>query len=153
MADQYPDLQFSKFNSQDAYALGTQIVEATLEQGIALGVEIFVFGRTCYQYLPDALGIDKADWLKRKRNSVLYFGMSTAALYEKCKHDESLLVTKYARKLEDYTLTPGSIPLRLKDSGLVGAITVTGLAPEDDHRFVSEQVKRYFDQVEKAENK
>ena len=135
---------FKKFNSQDAYDLGTQMHEACQRLNVNLGIEIYIYGRTAFQFIPDSLGPDKADWLRRKRNTVLYFGMSTLAMSEKCKNNESLLNTKYARRLEDYTLTPGSIPIVLKDSGLIGCATVTGLAPQEDHDFVTEQLSEYF---------
>ncbi len=139
------DILFKTFTSDDAYKLGTAMYDACRDAGIVLGIEIYLYGRTVFQFVPDALGADKADWLRRKRNSVLYFNMSTSKLFEKCKEDESVLVSKYARKLADYTLTPGSIPIRLTDGNLVGCATVTGLAPEDDHNFVSKQLALYFE--------
>ncbi|NLJ71036.1 MAG: hypothetical protein GX328_06205 [Clostridiaceae bacterium] len=142
------EVLFLKFNSQDAYDLGIQMYEACQQQNVDLGIEIYLYGRTVFQFIPDSLGPDKADWLRRKRNTVLYFGMSTFAMNEKCKSEESLLATKYARKLEDYTLTPGSVPIILKDSGIVGCATVTGLAPQEDHDFVSAQLSEYFQRVE-----
>ncbi len=144
------DCLFAKFNSEDAYQLGTRMYKACQEQKLVLGLEVYLNGRTVFQFLPTGLGSDKADWIARKRNSVLYFGMSTLALFDKCKQDESVLVSKYARKLADYTLTPGSIPIRLKDGSLVGAVTVTGLAPQEDHDFVSEQLAAYYQYLEQS---
>lgn len=142
------DVLFTKFDSEDAYQLGLRMHEACLNQNIVLGLEVYLYGRTVFQFMPSSLGPDKVDWITRKRNSVLYFGMSTSALFNKCKQDENLLVSKYARDRAHYTLTPGSIPIRLKDGSLVGAATVTGLAPQEDHDFVSAQLKAYFECVE-----
>lgn len=139
---------FAKFNSEDAFELGSRMYEACQEQNVVLGLEVYLNGRTVFQFMPTSLGPDKADWIVRKRNSVLYFGMSTLDLFIKCKKDESVLVTKYARDLANYTLTPGSVPIRLKDGSLVGAVTVTGLAPQEDHDFVSAQLAAYYNQVE-----
>lgn len=96
-------------------------------------LEIFKNGRRTLLFLTDEMNPDKENWLRRKRNSVLYFGMSTHDLFKKCQGEESLLESKYGLNKADYTLTPGSIPISIEGVGLVGALSVTGLLPEEDH--------------------
>lgn len=98
-----------------------------------VAIEIFKNGRTSLRFLPDHLNADKVDWLRRKRNSVLYFGLSTDALYKKMNGEELLLEEKYGLKQEEYTITPGSVPIRVRGAGLIGALSITGLSPEEDH--------------------
>lgn len=125
------------FTTKDALRLLHLLLE-TLPQA---ALEVYHSGRPGVVYIPENLAPDKADWLRRKRNSVLYFGLSTQALFEKQKGDESLLASKYGRELKDYTWTPGGIPLQVKEVGLVGAVTVTGLKPEEDHALALELLR------------
>ena len=39
----------------------------------------------------------------------------------------------------------GAVPIRLKDSGMIGTVCVSGLAHPDDHRFVIDAMKAYLD--------
>lgn len=132
------------FTAEEAFDFGRAIVEESLAAGLAIGVDIYLNGRTVFRFLPSALGADKEDWLCRKRNTVLYFGMSTQAMYEKCKGNEALLQTKYARELREFTLTPGSLPLVVEGTGLVGALTVTGLLPEEDHALAEKYLRSWI---------
>lgn len=108
-----------------------------------IGLEVYLNGRPSLTFLPAAMSPDKANWLRRKRNAALFFGMSTLALYEKFKGDESLLVSKYGLDYKDYTATPGSVLFAVSSSGHSGALTVTGLAPEDDHAAALELLEQF----------
>lgn len=110
-----------------------RLLHLLLETSPQAALEVYHSGRPGVVYIPENLAPDKADWLRRKRNTVLYFGLSTQALFEKQKGEESLLASKYGLELKDYTWTPGGVPIQVKGVGLVGAVTVTGLKPEEDH--------------------
>ncbi len=114
-----------------------------LNQGAAM--EIFKNGRRALLFIPDKMSPDKENWLERKRNSVLYFGMSTHDLNKKCEGQPSVLETKYGLDKGNYTLTPGSIPLVIHGVGLVGALSITGLLPEEDHDLAVEILRRVME--------
>lgn len=141
------DIKLKHFNSEEAFRLGTMIHEQCTKQHRSVGIEIHLYGRTVFQFLPNTLGPDKADWLRRKRNTVLYFGMSSKAMYEKCGGEESLLVSKYAKEGKDYTLTPGSIPIAIENSGIIGALTLTGLLPEEDHQLAVTSLEKIAKEI------
>ncbi len=119
------------FNEEDAL----KILTFLREKNKKAAVEVYVRGRRALLFIPDAMAMDKEDWLRRKRNSVLYFGLSTQALLEKQNGDEGKIMSKYGKSLEDYTFTPGSIPIILNDIGMIGALSITGLLPEEDHEL------------------
>ncbi len=128
---------FKHFNSKQALSLGLFTIEYAKQTSIVIALEIFLNGREVFLYMPDSLGIDKRDWLRRKRNSVLYFGISTSELTRKLNSDESILSLKYGRKHKDYTLVAGSIPICMQDLGVIGAFSITGLSPEQDHEIAA----------------
>lgn len=108
-----------------------------------VGVELYLNGKTRLQYLPNALAPDKENWLRRKRNTVLRFGMSTLDFYEKNDGNEDVFELKYGLNRSDYTSTPGSIPVFIEKTREVGTLTITGLAPEEDHEFALKLVNRF----------
>ncbi|PKK40117.1 Acetylornithine deacetylase/Succinyl-diaminopimelate desuccinylase [Clostridiaceae bacterium JG1575] len=100
-----------------------------------VGVDLFLNGRCALRYLPDELGQDKEDWLLRKRRTVLYFGLSTQALGEKLQQDGSLLETRYGCSQREMTLVAGGVPIFQPKGGLLGAISITGRSPQEDHEL------------------
>lgn len=131
----------SEFTEQDSL----NMLKELRERNKKAALEIFKNGRRSLLFIPDHMSLDKENWLIRKRNAVLYFGLSTYDLHKKCDGDESLLETKYGLSLKDVTLVMGSIPLIVEGAGLIGAITVTGLLPEEDHELATELLKRVKD--------
>lgn len=78
-----------------------------------------MLNKVVYHYCDLSLCLDKNNWLKRKRNTVLYFEMSSFDINKKLANDSSLLVSKYGLNLKDYCLTPGAVPIILKDLGVI----------------------------------
>lgn len=136
------ELTFRSFNSKDALRLGQIMLEMTEEREEVVAMEIYYNSRPVFLYIPDGLSPDKADWLRRKRNSVIYFGHSTGYVSLKCKGDDQNLVLKYARELKEYTCTLGSMPISIDGLGVIGAATVTGLKPEEDQTLIAECLRR-----------
>lgn len=136
------ELTFKSFNSKDALRLGQMVMEMAEEMNETVAMEIYYNSRPVFLYIPDGLSPDKADWLRRKRNSVIYFGHSTGYVNLKCKGDDQNLLLKYARELKDYTCTLGSLPIIIEGLGVVGAATVTGLKPEEDQNLIAKCLKK-----------
>ena len=99
-------INLNTFNEEDALTILAYIREMNKKAA----VEVYVRGRRALLFIPDAMAQDKEDWLRRKRNSVLYFGLSTQALFEKQQGDEGKIESKYGKSIADYTFTPGGFP-------------------------------------------
>lgn len=128
------ELVLKKFTQEDVL----QCFELLQKKNKKVAIEIFKNGRISLLYLPDQLNPDKIDWLKRKRNSVLYFGMSTKALNEKQNGDESLLVSKYSLDRSQYTIEMGAVPISVEGVGIIGSLAITGLTALEDHMLAIE---------------
>lgn len=128
------ELILKKFTQEDVLLCLTLLQQKNPK----VAMEIFKNGRTSLLYLPDSLNPDKIDWLKRKRNSVMYFGMSTKALNEKQQGNESVLVSKYALDPAQFTIEMGAVPIKVEGVGLIGCLALTGLAAMEDHRLAME---------------
>jgi uncharacterized protein (UPF0303 family) len=101
---------------------------------------------------------DNEIWIRRKRNTVLRFGMSSWALRQKMLAGppveeagvvEAAFVKKFAlasstggSAADDYTINGGGFPVRVRGvDGIVAVIVVSGLQQEDDHQVIVETVK------------
>lgn len=103
------------------------------EKKLIIAYELHTLDRILLSYSNPLLSKDKVNWIRRKRNVVLAFGMSSKDVAIKNNEDISAFCQKYAYSVEDMTLTAGSVPI-IDDNGyLIGALTVTGLSPDEDH--------------------
>lgn len=104
--------------------------------------------------------MDNEIWVRRKRNVVLRWGVSTWLM--RCKmlqgtgclatDVEGAFVRKFALKssnggstADEYAIHGGGFPVRVKGvDGVVGVIVVSGLKQEHDHQVVIEVLQEYL---------
>ena len=130
------DFQFDKFNNDIAWKLGVLLTNSAKKDGSAVSIEIYAFGQTLFSYSLAGTSADNHTWVKRKRQSVLRFGHSSLYLskynelkgrdFERLPHIDS----------KEYCVHGGAFPIRIKDSGLIGSITVSGLSQQEDHDLI-----------------
>ena len=51
----------------------------------------------------------------------------------------------------DYAVTGGSVPVRVAGAGVMAAVTVSGLASEDDHRLAASCMRAYVRQQRESQ--
>jgi uncharacterized protein (UPF0303 family) len=102
---------------------------------------------------------DNENWVRRKRNTVLRWGVSSWAMRQKtigglvagasADQIEAAFVKKYAiasanggAVADEYAIHGGGYPIRVKGvEGIVAVVVVSGLKQEDDHQVVAETVR------------
>jgi len=136
------DLELNQFNQDVAWQLGTTIKQLAEEKGASISIEIYGFGQTLFQFCMLGSSADQLDWIRRKRNSVLYYGRSTyyLSLYNEGK--QRVFETQPHIDPNEYCAHGGSFPIRIKGSGLVGAVTASGLASVEDHDLVTQALHK-----------
>jgi len=137
-------LTLTQFTSEDAFRIGSWITEKAIQEKLPIGVDIFAYGKTLFHFNSDLATPDNENWLRRKKNTVLHFHHSTKYFYIKVNGDQDLIQTKYGLSKTDHATIHGGFPLRLKEGGVVGAICVSGLKPEQDHDLVVEALVTYY---------
>ncbi|WLQ04670.1 heme-binding protein [Arthrobacter oryzae] len=84
------------------------------------------------------------EWIRRKSAATLRFERSTALLSEEfaAKGFDPLQGGWLAP--EDYTLAGGSFPVRVRGTGVVAAVTASGLSSDDDHQLLVDSIRTYL---------
>ena len=129
-------LQFDHFSRADALALGLKLHENAKKQPIPVAVEITVNGLVVFRYFPDGALPDSELWLQRKRNTVELMEMSSLHFLAWLEENGE---TIESRKLpaDDYAAGGGGFPIRLRGTGVIGSVCVSGMPDHmDDHRLV-----------------
>jgi uncharacterized protein (UPF0303 family) len=79
---------------------------------------------------------DNADWIRRKRNVVFRFFRSSYGVTLDLERRGTDLLTRYGLEARDYAASGGSFPIHVAGTGVIGAITVSGLPQREDHSLV-----------------
>lgn len=137
-------LQFTQFSRTDALALGLKLHENAKKQPIPVAVEITVNGLVVFRYFPDGALPDSELWLTRKRNTVELMEMSSLHFLAWLEANGE---TVEGRKLEpnDYAAGGGGFPIRLRGTGVIGSVCVSGLPDhQEDHRLVVDTLREWI---------
>ncbi|KAJ5856428.1 uncharacterized protein N7529_010372 [Penicillium soppii] len=167
-----PEQTFNEFTASTAWTLGNALRERILSLpagqrkpaliSIALatatsgGVPLHVL----FQSATESGTIpDNENWVRRKRNTVLRWGVSSWAMRQKtigglvagasADQIEAAFVKKYALAsanggavADEYAIHGGGYPIRVRGvEGVVAVVVVSGLKQEDDHQVVAETIK------------
>ncbi|MCT4542161.1 MAG: heme-degrading domain-containing protein [Vallitalea sp.] len=138
------DLIFNAFNNDTAWTLGNMIYNKAKELGHAITISITLGGQKLFHYSFEGTAPTNDDWICRKENTVYKLFKSSYEMYLSAQLMEEDFMEYFGLPNTDYVLAGGSIPIRVKDVGVVGTITVSGLAQDEDHNFVTEVVREYL---------
>ena len=136
LTQQEQDLQFVTFNSDTALALGLAIVESARRQQLAVTVQVARNGQVLFQHAMDGATADQAEWIRRKNNVVQRFGRSSYFVGVSAKSRGEVFEDNKHLDTRDYAAHGGAFPILVKDVGIVGTVTVSGLPQAQDHALV-----------------
>ena len=134
-------LEFAHFSHQTAWDLGEFLYREAVTRHASIAIEVYAFGQVLFSHAMQGTAKDQQYWIEMKRNSVLRYGRSTRYLGEYNQSKGRVFEDLPHIDAKTYCAHGGSLPIRLKNSGVIGAITAAGLASDDDHDLVVQAIK------------
>lgn len=146
---QEEELQFHHFNNATAWELGNLIKIAAEKLSVSVSIDVYAFEQVVFSYAMPGTSKDQQDWIRRKRNSVMRFGHSSyyQGQYNAAKNRDFETIPYLDPK--EYCAHGGSFPIRLKNCGIIGAVTVSGLPQETDHQLAVDALREIVRQQSK----
>ena len=138
------ELQFVNFDEMTAWQLGSQLVERAQSEGLPIAIDIMRGSHQLFHASLRGSAPDNDEWIKRKVRTVYRFGHSSFYVGQLLKSKASTIEKSYLVPESEFAPHGGSFPVLIKGTGLIGAITVSGLTQEDDHRVVVEGIRDYL---------
>jgi len=135
---------FDSFDHATAWRLGTLMVERALRDKLPIIIDIRRPGVVLFRSALAGVTAENEVWLNRKARTALRFEASTALVAARFAAQG---VDVWTAPWFDPTLfapTGGSIPVRVRGTGVVGAVTVSGLTSNEDHDFVVDAFDTYI---------
>lgn len=135
IAQQEKRLQFNTFDNTTAWLLGESIKKHCESYNLAVTIEIRLCRDTVFFYAMPGTSPNNADWARRKRNTTELQQRSSYAVGLALQEGETL-ESQSGLPARDYAHHGGSVPIRIRNMGVVGAATISGLPQRDDHSVV-----------------
>jgi len=144
LLEQESVLQFTRFDEDTAWRLGCAFVEKAQADRLGITIDISTKDKVLFHYSCRGTNPDNDQWVLRKKNAVNRFGHSSMYLGVKLRELGLTLEQKYMVSEREYSAHGGCFPLAVRGVGIIGTITVSGLAQEDDHALVVEVVREFL---------
>jgi uncharacterized protein (UPF0303 family) len=134
-------LQFSSFNEDTAWQIGCWLVEYAIKNDLPITIDIRRDEQQLFHASRPGTSVDNDEWVKRKVRLVSRFGHSSYYLGQQLKCEGKRIEEKFLLPESEYAPHGGCFPILLKGTGMVGTITVSGLAQEEDHKVVVRAIR------------
>lgn len=141
---QEQELQFDTFDSDDALVIGNIIIERAKKDNLTVLVDISVCDRILFRYGKNGITGYNDIWVTRKQNTVKLQQMSSIRYGAQLRRDNKRLGTEVLIDPYEFAVCGGGFPIRLKNTGVVGCITVSGLVDTEDHQVIVDALKDYL---------
>jgi uncharacterized protein (UPF0303 family) len=143
IAEQERLLTLGRFGPEDAWAIGALLREAAVAQKAPVAIDISLRDRVLFHCVLPGSTTDNAEWIRRKRNTVLRLWRSSYAVGRRLELAGMTQEAGHNLPLSDYAVHGGAFPISLEGLGCVGAITVSGLPQRLDHNMVADALARF----------
>lgn len=144
LALQEERLRFHHFDEADAWALGARMQAEAATRPLPLVIDIRHRGRPLFYAALAGTDADNPEWVRRKSNVTLRYGKSSYRVGRELAEKGASLGPERGVDPLDYAPHGGSFPIHLIGTGVVGAITVSGVPQRDDHNFVVEMICEFL---------
>jgi uncharacterized protein (UPF0303 family) len=136
IAEQEEELQFPSFSNETALQVGLALLQAAQRNTKPVTIDITRNGQQLFHYAMSGTSIDNDEWIRRKNNVVNRFGHSSLYIGTLLKDTGKTLEEKYLISSQEYAAHGGAFPLIVREVGVIGTITVSGLPQIEDHELV-----------------
>ncbi|MET0863193.1 MAG: heme-degrading domain-containing protein [Nakamurella sp.] len=137
-------LQFSRFTNDDAWELGSLLVSLGRTRGLVLTVDIRRHGHQLFHAALPGTTADNDSWVERKVRVVNRFGDSSFLVGRRLALTGKTLDVGSGIDPILYAAHGGSFPIIIRDVGVVGTVTVSGLPQAQDHALVVEAIETFL---------
>ena len=138
------ELQFVSFNEVTAWEIGCQLVERAQKDGLRVTIDITRGSHQLFHASMPGTSVDNDEWIKRKVRTVYRFGHSSFYLGQRLNSKGKNIEEAYLIPESEYAPHGGCFPILVKNTGMVGTITVSGLSQEEDHNMVVQAIREYL---------
>jgi uncharacterized protein (UPF0303 family) len=137
---QEEQLVFARFSNADAWRLGSAMAAAAIERALPVTIDIRRHGQQLFHVALPGTTAENDSWIDRKVNVVNRFAAASYLVGRRLEARGIALDEAIGVEPRLFAAHGGAFPIRIRDVGVVGTVTVSGLPQADDHAFVTEMI-------------
>ncbi|WP_431987308.1 heme-degrading domain-containing protein [Streptomyces griseoflavus] len=137
-------LVFPHFTHDDAWALGSLLVEMARERRAPVAIDIHRAGQQLFHAALPGSAPDNDAWIARKRRVVERYGSASYLVGARHRAKGTTFEASSRLDPDTYAAHGGSFPLTVQGAGVIGAVTVSGLPQLEDHNLVVEALHHFL---------
>ena len=131
------ELRLPRMDAEIAWELGSRLRSMAIERDLAIVIDVRRFNQPLFYAALEGTTPDNPEWVRRKTNVVVRYHRSSYGMGLQLRLKEQTLEER-GHTIADFAAHGGSFPLHVENAGIVGCITVSGLAQRADHELVVE---------------
>ncbi|MER0480134.1 heme-degrading domain-containing protein [Streptomyces sp. Edi2] len=144
LAAQEERLVLDTFGNDEAWELGSLLVALARERGAAVTVGIRRGAQQLFHCALPGTSADNDAWIARKSAVVERYGESSYLVGARFRAKGRTFEDSSRLDPDRYAAHGGAFPVRLRGTGVVGVVAVSGLPQADDHALVVEGLERFL---------
>ncbi len=130
-----------EFDNRIGLDMGLAIVNLAKERNQNIAVQVDRLNHAIFLFVDDNLPADKHNWIRRKANVAKHFEESSLSVKYDLQKGNMTLSGTFALDEKKYLAKGGAIPIFVKNAGMIGVITVSGLHDVEDHKIIIDALK------------
>ncbi|MEU8587954.1 heme-degrading domain-containing protein [Streptomyces sp. NPDC048664] len=136
-------LTLSRFTHDDAWALGSLLVELARARAAPVAIDIRRGGQQLFHAALPGSTPDNDAWIDRKRRVVERYGCSSLLVGTRFRARGTTFEDSSRLDPDRYAAHGGAFPLAVEGAGVVGSVVVSGLPQLEDHALVVAALERF----------
>ncbi len=144
LEEQQARLQFGRFDNEDAWRLGSLLVELARARELPVAVDIRRHGHQLFHAALPGTAPDNDRWIERKVRVVDRFGSSSFLVGRRLALAGRTIDESAGLQPLLYAAHGGSFPIIVRGVGVIGTVTVSGLPQAADHALVVEALESFL---------
>lgn len=144
LEEQERRLTLPHFTHDDAWALGTLLVDMAREQAAPVAIDIRRGGQQLFHAALPGSTPDNDAWIDRKRRVVERYGSSSYLVGSRFRAKGTTFEESSRLDPDTYAAHGGAFPIAVEGAGVVGTVVVSGLPQIEDHAMVVAALERFI---------
>ncbi|MEV6016146.1 MULTISPECIES: heme-degrading domain-containing protein [unclassified Streptomyces] len=144
LEEQERRLTLPRFTHDDAWALGTLLVELAREREAPVAIDIRRGGQQLFHAALPGSTPDNDAWIDRKRRVVERYGCSSLLVGSRFRAKGTTFEDSSRLDPDTYAAHGGAFPITVTDTGVIGTVVVSGLPQVEDHKMVVEALEKFL---------
>jgi len=137
-------LVFTRFDNTDAWHLGSAMVADASRRALPITIDIRRHGHQLFHVALPGTTADNDSWIEGKVNVVNRFSASSYLVGRRLAANGNTLGGAPGIDPRWFAPHGGAFPIRIRDVGVIGTVTVSGLPQAEDHAFVIEMIAAFL---------